>query len=241
MAIDNLFFEGLADVINVMRSQEIYKESLNIGCLSYPDMLVSEDEVIKRFPKINRNFKKRSDSEEIKAWHGRSDLNYIIDTDDFFNKIDCNGHYLDFKKIRGNELIIDLNLPIDEAFHCKYDLVIDTGTLEHCFNVGTAFMNMCSLVKVGGYLITAAPMSKMNHGFWNFSPCVYDNFFSKNKFSIEFIAGFQMQKNKAIRIDIQNNNRFLAPSECILAVVAKRLEKVNLTFPIQHKYLANSQ
>lgn len=59
----------------------------------------------------------------------------------------------------------------------QYQLVIDTGTLEHCFNVGQAFMNVAVSVSIGGVILQAAPLNRFNHGFWSFSPTADHDFF----------------------------------------------------------------
>lgn len=84
----------------------------------------------------------------------------------------------------GPEKYLDLNLPLPVYKSQTADLVIDPGTLEHCFNVGQAFQNMCELVKEGGSLITTAPFIMPNHAFWSFNPCVYFDAFEQNGFEL---------------------------------------------------------
>ena len=72
--------------------------------------------------------------------------------------------FIDIKKLRGVEKIVDLNEPLPAEYHNVYDLVIDTGTLEHSFNVGVAFRSMCQMAKVGAHIITLAPASMVNTG-----------------------------------------------------------------------------
>ena len=52
-------------------------------------------------------------------------------------------------KSAGGEIITDLNMPHNSEHQGRYDIVIDTGTLEHCFDVGIAFENMCRLARIG--------------------------------------------------------------------------------------------
>jgi len=164
-------------------------------------------------------------------------LTEIIETSDFFNKLGCKADYFDFEKIRGDEIIADLNVPISSEYHGNYDLVVDTGTLEHCFNVGIAFENMCRLAKVGGLIVSAAPMTKINHGFWNFSPCAYDNYFRQNNFEIVFLDAFFKVNDGVKQANISPNNRQIAPPESILIAIARRTNVSTFNFPIQQKYL----
>jgi len=62
--------------------------------------------------------------------------------------------------------------------------VIDIGTLEHIFDVATAFGNIVRLLKRGGIVILLSPVSWFDHGFLNFNPLIFKEFFSYNGFEI---------------------------------------------------------
>jgi hypothetical protein len=73
---------------------------------------------------------------------------------------------------------VDLNYP--EDWPEKYDVVIDGGTAEHCFNVGQVFANILSAVRPdGGIVVHVNPLNMMNHGFWNISPTAYADFYRR--------------------------------------------------------------
>jgi hypothetical protein len=239
MAIDQLYFEYLSSAIKLLREDQLKVDSpLQVGCLSYPDLLVTKEQIVSKFPHLAKSdFVVRNDVEKIRKWHGMPHLEEIIETSDFFKKLNCDSDYFDFSEIRGGEIITDLNMPIDEKYHGQYDLIVDTGTLEHCFNVGVAFNNMCKLSSVGGLILSAAPMTKINHGFWNFSPCAYENYFSQNKFKILFLGAFYKEKGKIIKIQISANTRQICPAESALLCVARRLVSSTFNLPIQQKYL----
>jgi hypothetical protein len=239
MAIDQLYFEYLSSAIKLIEKDKFdTKKPIKIGCLSYPDLLLSRDEISKQFPQLDGcSYVLRQDVNQLSKWHGMPHLTEIIETTDFFNKINCETDYFDYAEIRGGEIIIDLNTPINEEHHEKYDLVVDTGTLEHCFNVGIAFENMCKLARVGGLILSAAPMTKINHGFWNFSPCAYENYFSQNKFKILFLGAFHKANGKIKKINISANQRLICPEESLILCVARRTEFSTFNFPIQKKYL----
>jgi len=64
--------------------------------------------------------------------------------------------------------IADLN----KAFELneRYNTVIDAGSLEHIFNVSTAFENLIRLCEIGGRIFHVLPVNNLNgHGFWQFS------------------------------------------------------------------------
>ncbi len=239
MAIDSIYFGVMSAAMDMARRKlPNPSDVMQVGCLSYPDLLISRDQIVSRYPHLQgTKFRLREDSDKIKNWHSMHHLAEIIETSDFFDKLGCKTDYFDFEEIRGGEVIADLNQPLSSTHHDKYDVVIDTGTLEHCFNVGVAFENMCRLARVNGLIISAAPMTKINHGFWNFSPCAYDNYFSQNNFDQLFLGAFAKSENGIHQINLSNNGRQISPPESILIAIARRTSQSTFIFPTQQKYL----
>lgn len=239
MAIDNLYFNLMYSALDMARSKLPDSTAvMRVGCLSYPDLLVTREQIAARYPHLSdARYRLREDADRIRQWHSMPHLVEIIETTDFFDKLGCETDYFDFAEIRGGEIIADLNVPMDAAHQGQYDVVIDTGTLEHCFNVGVAFENMCRLARVGGVIISAAPMSKVNHGFWNFSPCAYDNYFRQNHFDFLFLGAFYKDPEGLKQFDISTNGRQIAPAEAVLVAIARRTEHSTFKLPVQQKYL----
>jgi hypothetical protein len=234
MAIDKTFFTFLAPVLRELMSRKNRK----VACLSYPDILMSPDDVTFAFPEAQgKKLAVRDDGAEICKWHGLPEQIEITDTKSFFQSIGLEVDFFDVSKIRGDEIVLDLNEFLPQEYEMKYDLVIDTGTLEHCFNVGIAFLNMCKLTNISGLMLTQAPLTKINHGFWNFSPCVYDNFFRQNGWRIHFIKSYYSAEGKIKIFDPNPNARFVAPPESIIISCASRNSESSTRFPIQQKYL----
>jgi SAM-dependent methyltransferase len=81
----------------------------------------------------------------------------------------------------GATIIHDLNIPIPDLLRCKFDLVLDNGTLEHVFNVPQAFENCAALCAVGGHVVLMAPANNYcGHGFFQFSPELFYRTFSES-------------------------------------------------------------
>lgn len=235
MAIDNIYLNYLAPLLNEFGGGR----SLRIACLSYPDLLLRPADVAKAFPTLDEaKLQIRSDSDRICAWHG---IKQPIEVTDTLSLLSALGHtvdFLDMKAFRGVEKIVDLNLPLPDDFVGCYDLVVDTGTLEHCFNVGTAFVGMCRLLADGGYILTQAPLNKVNHGFWNFSPCVYANFFVQNNWEVKYLLGYFTEGGKVTVFKPSHNGRFAAPCESVVIACAKKVRGASYDFPTQQKYLS---
>jgi SAM-dependent methyltransferase len=79
--------------------------------------------------------------------------------------------FLDNSPYEGADLIHDLNKPLPQELHDAYDLVVDSGTLEHVFNFPVALKSTLELVKVGGHVVFMTPTNNSpGHGFYQFSP-----------------------------------------------------------------------
>ncbi len=94
---------------------------------------------------------------------------------------------LDYSDFEGADHVVDLNQEgLPEDLRGNFDVVLDSGTLEHVFHVPNALKNIVSLVKVGGRIIFLSPSSNhMDHGFYMFSPTFFVDYFMANLFDIE--------------------------------------------------------
>lgn len=241
MALNYTALKILKDILIIIKDNKNKVSSSNINikvaCLSYPDIIISEEDVRSIFNNISF-FKKETESDQIKKWHGVFEKFQIIDTDYFFRSLNFETDYFDVSKIRKSEIFLNLNEELPIIYEEKYDLVIDTGTLEHCFNVGVAFINMLKLLKKDGIVLTASPINNPNHGFWNFSPCVYENFFRENSWKMLFYLATD-GADKIIDINDLNSKNFNAPRKSIQYVVAQRLNESSFKYPVQYKYKMN--
>lgn len=132
----------------------------------------------------------------------------------------------------GREVIADLNYPQELG---EFDLVIDAGTTEHCFNVGQALINAANAVKVGGHILHTSPVSMGNHGFYNFCPTLFWEFYSGNGFRIERME-VRGRKGEGRVVEFHHTSRFPIQDNLAIYCIAKRQEKVPLTMPVQGKY-----
>lgn len=105
---------------------------------------------------------------------------------------------LDNSAFEGAEYVFDLNgaiLPDD--LKEQFDVIIDHGTMEHVFHIPNALNNIYQMLKVGGRVIHSAPGSNFfDHGFYMFSPTIFYDFYSSNKWRLNTIQVFQMTPNQ---------------------------------------------
>ena len=80
---------------------------------------------------------------------------------------------MDFSAIENAEHIHDLNLPLPKKMHGKFDVVIDGGTTEHVFHIGTALDTCHQLLKPGGLMLSFVSCDGwFGHGFFQTGPDV---------------------------------------------------------------------
>lgn len=82
--------------------------------------------------------------------------------------------------------VADLNRPLPKEWAGRFDCVYDGGTIEHVFNVAQSLKSVVRLLKVGGRAIHVAVMSNyIDHGFYQFSPTLFWDFYTANGFAVE--------------------------------------------------------
>ncbi len=90
---------------------------------------------------------------------------------------------LDYSAFEHAEIIHDLNLAVPVELHDRFDLIVDGGTLEHVFDVRQSLMNIALMLKPGGRILHFSPASNwVNHGFYQFSPTLFYDYYGANDF-----------------------------------------------------------
>lgn len=190
--------------------------------LSYPDLVVEKHDIVEVLNVEPSQFTTHG------AWHGRQhplpETVHVMGL--LGSHIDC----VDIVASRGCERIVDLNYPHDFG---DYDVVLDCGTTEHCFNVGQAIINAAQAVKPGGVIFHCSPMTAMNHGFWNMNPTLYHDFYSQNGWGCEITGAIGQHP-----VALPTYKRFRIESEAYVLVLATRPQtKEPMKYPVQQKYL----
>lgn len=78
----------------------------------------------------------------------------------------------------------DFSQPLAADLSGKAGVVIDIGTCEHIFDLPQVFTNIVNLLRPGGVVVHLAPLSWYNHGFVNFNPIFFREFYEHNQFSV---------------------------------------------------------
>jgi len=92
----------------------------------------------------------------------------------------------DISDIDGATYVLDLNRPVPEVLYNRYDLIIDSGTSEHIFDLPQVLRNLHSMLKVGGRIIFMfTPATNfVDHGYYMFSPILFYDYFTINNYLI---------------------------------------------------------
>jgi SAM-dependent methyltransferase len=96
---------------------------------------------------------------------------------------------IDLSDYEQAEVSLDLN---DSAtppnLQQQFDVVLDSGTIEHVFRVPQALDHCVRMVRPGGRVIHLTPASNsMDHGLYSLSPCLLATYYQLAGFSIESI------------------------------------------------------
>ena len=236
MAIEGLYLQLLHQAIGRLRARVPAPRAL---LLAYPDLVVPRAALARLVGEaVLDGLPVREDARATWETHGLAGVgDPMFETVAFLRRLGVESEVTDVVALHGVERIVDLNEPLPADLARRFDLVVDTGTLEHCFNVGQAFRNACEALAQGGLLVHAAPLNRPNHGFWNFSPTVYPDFFLANGFEAHVITGASGDLVRGMRtFPIDLAGRFEAPAGSVLYAVAERREVRDLVWPVQRKY-----
>lgn len=77
----------------------------------------------------------------------------------------------------------DLNQPLTHDLEEAFGLVLDSGTLEHVFDVRQALENVARAARVGGWVLHLSPAADVDHGFYSFSPTLFYDLYEANGFT----------------------------------------------------------
>ena len=152
---------------------------------------------------------------------------------------------LDNSDFEGAEIVWDLNLPLNDSFVERFDVVFDGGTMEHVFNTKQVLENIGKLLKIGGLAIHEVPSSNsVNHGFYSFSPTLFQDYYSKLDYEIIEILLVVKKRHKAKIYQYSPRDRNTEIPENwgnknvnVWCVARKRSDMVTSDFPQQTKYV----
>lgn len=200
----------------------------------------------------SQHYKFIEDRPEALKWHGLDSGQYsYFSIQKLFESESWGFDYLDIKQGTGTDsdgfIEVDLNHSIPSNLYSSYDILIDSGTAEHCYNIGKVFENYFHLLKPGGFLFQYIPFLSPNHGFWSMNPTAVYDLASSNPIKIldckllSFDSYKSYFNNKANSINFSPTGRFSIDSSLFTNTVLmffayKKYKKSIFRYPVQAKY-----
>ena len=226
---------ALTPLVTALLAEQI-KLGARIASMGYPDLIAPPEMIAgilgDRLPEL----KYREDSVQIAKWHGLPSGSQVPDAASFFALQGATLDVFDVAEIRGGEIIGDLNQThwLWRERAGQYDFVLDVGTLEHCFNIGQAALNVAGLLKEGGIIYHTNPHSGWgNHGFYSIHPTFYYDFYESNGFKVLGCLLFDRKNNL---YQAPPHRRFTPNGDMNIYCSAQREKVKMLTYPTQRKY-----
>jgi hypothetical protein len=214
-------------------------------CLGYPDMLVTEAQIAALCgPEVAARIGYRDDSEQILRWHNlQGQMSRVAETRSVFEALGIESDFIDIVASRGFEIVVDLNQPAPAELVGRYDIVYDGGTMEHCFNVGQVIRNIGAFARVGGFIIHVNPLNYYNHGFFNFNPTFYHDWYTQSGNAV--VTPYYAMHGPVLASQItplEPTAPFRhVPERAVLALAARKISAAQPQWPMQTKYLKNPE
>ncbi len=103
-----------------------------------------------------------------------------------FENSDARGYQPDL----GQQIILDLEKPLDDLLKEKFDVVFNHTALEHIFECQSAIKNLCDMSR--DIVIAVVPFLQETHAdygdYWRYTPQGLDKSFKKNGFSTVYYS-----------------------------------------------------
>jgi len=227
----------------VIRKLAADGRKVRILSLGYPDLLVTEEAL--RYLGLDVDYAAiaiRPNSEAVWKGHSMDVQDPMFETKSFFECLGASFEAVDYADNGNAETILDLNKPLPGSMKEQYDLVVDPGTIEHCFDVAQAVSNAADAAKVGGYVFHQAAICYINHGFYSISPTFFVDFYEANGFSISQPCFFNPVWKNGIVCNLAKVECFWEGGPASARVFVgryffKKIYSANpICYPIQRKY-----
>ena len=120
--------------------------------------------------------------------------NYFTNKEEFWLTNYEPGSYRGFQG-KENELLVDLTKELPKELAERFDVVFNHTTLEHIFDVFTAFANLCKLTK--DVVIVVVPFAQEQHentgylDYWRFTPTCLRKLFEINQMEVLYESANQ--------------------------------------------------
>ena len=161
----------------------------NILCIGAPETHFTPEWLQHQlFPWMQENFPKINQNQPVINF-AESEYRKSVPFRDFFGiwgkKIIS---VMDVDDYEGADIVFDLNLrDFPNDLKARFDLIVDGGSLEHCFNISSALNSMSEMLAENGVIFHSNPANQMlDHGFYQISPTLYPDYYNTIGFDLLF-------------------------------------------------------
>lgn len=214
--------------------------------LGFPDIVVSGKELKERLnlPNLATLPPEDDRTKVIAKYHG-IEKDDIPCTNSLFHELGATTFIsIDItKEKRDNEIHLDLNYPLPiptpEPLLEPFGVILDLGTLEHCFNAPQALETMQQLIAPGGFIIHWNPFYMPNHGFYSFNPTFYADWYKSRGFTLKSVSVWggkrQVFTNLTDRFKFDTGGEEF--SNLVIVQAPKEFVPPTSNYPCQTKYV----
>jgi hypothetical protein len=150
---------------------------------------------------------------------------------------------IDFHGTEG-AIKLDLNGPID--LKRQFHFIMNSGTLEHIFNIGQAFKTIHDHMTPGGVVLHGFPFTGwIDHGFFNINPTVIWDLAAINSYQICLLTYCELDPPKVVRITSREQilqmaaNGEIGRNAMLYVLLRKPAEHQQFRIPMQGIYAGN--
>jgi SAM-dependent methyltransferase len=97
---------------------------------------------------------------------------------------------VDYSDYEAPDAILDLNShQTPPELTAAFDFVLDSGTIEHVFDIAAAIRHCARMVRPGGRVMHLTPSSNcVEHGFHSVSPTLFADFYRASRFEVDRVC-----------------------------------------------------
>ncbi len=144
----------------------------------------------------------------------------------------------------GGNVIHDLNTPIPESLHGRYDFILDGGTFDHLVNVGIGFSSVIDMLKPGGRVLHYnAASGYLGAAYVTFGPDLFFDYYTVNGFvdcKIYVVRETDPDPNAPWDVFYVPDGRTKALNsakhQMVVALAEKGKRSVSNRVPVEHTY-----
>lgn len=141
------------------------------------------------------------------------------------------------------KILFDMQDEVEQKLCDKFNFILDSGTLEHIFDLKQVLSNIVKMTKLNGYVLHIIPTHNfVNHGFYQCCPTLFYDFYSANGFKIveAYTVEIGHLRNRYFKYDQEKDylGMYLSPNKRYVSVflVQKIKQQLKIVNPDQYLY-----